>query len=305
MHNYLIIAPLAYFIDRVFGEFRFIKHPIIIIGDLISFFERNFYKNSVFRGLLLVLFVLGLVSFVSSVLEYLLSIFPTPASIVLSSIIASMFLAHRMLYDALKEVLDAEDKKPLIAMLVSRDCENMSESDIYKASIETYAENLSDGVIAPLFYLSIFGLSGVIIYKAINTMDSMVGYRNKKYEKFGKVAARLDDVANYIPARLTAILITLLFKQKDIFGFYKDGKKHDSPNAGHPITAMAKGLKISLGGDTYYFGELKHKARFGDAREVLDASDLKKALKLRDKIDMVIFIVFLILNINQHILKQI
>ncbi|NPA59088.1 MAG: cobalamin biosynthesis protein CobD [Epsilonproteobacteria bacterium] len=295
----LLVALIAYFIDRIFGEFRFIKHPIIIIGSFISFFEDRFYKDSIFRGLLLVLFVLGLVSFISFALESFLDAMPYLISLILYSSIASMFLAHRMLYDSIKEILDAVDKKPLIAMLVSRDCENLNESDIYKASIETYAENLSDGVIAPLFYLSIFGLSGIIIYKAINTMDSMVGYRNKKYENFGKIGAILDDIANYIPSRITAILIMLIFKQKHIFSFYKDGKKHDSPNAGHPITAMAKGLDIALGGDTYYFGKLKHKAKFGSTRDNLNKNDLKKALTLRKQIDFYIFVFFvtiLVLN---------
>jgi adenosylcobinamide-phosphate synthase len=297
MHNNFLIAFLAYFIDRIFGEFRFIKHPIIIIGDMINFFQKRYYKDSIFRGLLLVLFVLGLVSVISFVLDAFLQSFSKTIYILLSSFIASMFLAHRMLYDSLSEIVDAQDKKPLIAMLVSRDTKDMSLSDIYKASIETYAENLSDGVIAPLFYLSLFGLKGVIIYKAVNTMDSMVGYRNEKYENFGKVAAKLDDALNYIPARISAVLIMVLAAKKDIFSFYKDGKKHDSPNAGHPITAMAKALNITLGGDTYYFGKLKHKAHFGSGRVKIDGDDLKKALTFRYKIDIAVFVFFLLINI--------
>ena len=297
MHNNFLIAFLAYFIDRIFGEFRFVKHPIIIIGDMINFFQKRYYKDSVFRGLLLVLFVLGLVSVISFVLDAFLQSFSKTIYILSSSFIASMFLAHRMLYDSLSEIVDAQDKKPLIAMLVSRDTKDMSLSDIYKASIETYAENLSDGVIAPLFYLSLFGLKGIIIYKAVNTMDSMVGYRNEKYENFGKVAAKLDDLLNYIPARISAVLIMVLGAKKDIFSFYKDGKKHDSPNAGHPITAMAKALNITLGGNTYYFGKLKHKAHFGTGRVEIDGDDLKKALSFRYKIDIAVFVFFLLINI--------
>ena len=285
----ILVALFAYFIDRVFGEFRFIKHPIIIIGEIITFFEEKFYKNSIFRGLLLVLFVLSLVSFISISIYLYLGEINDVLNIIISSFIASMFLAHRMLYDSVKEVLVSPNKQEVISMLVSRDTEQMNESDIYKASIETYAENLSDGVIAPLFYLTLFGLPGIIIYKAINTMDSMVGYKNEKYENYGKVAAKLDDIANYIPARLTAILIMFLFKQKDIFSFYKDGQKHDSPNAGHPITAMALGLGISLGGDTYYFGELKKKPYFGDGKKEIEEEDVKKALSMRSKIDVTVF----------------
>ncbi len=165
-------------------------------------------------------------------------------------------------------------------MLVSRDTKEMSESDVYKAAIETYAENLSDGVIAPLFYLLLFGLPGIVVYKAVNTMDSMVGYRNEKYENYGKAAAILDDILNFIPSRLTAILIMLVGKQKNPFAFYEDGEKHDSPNAGHPITAMAMVLGVKLGGNTSYFGKIKHKANFGDGRELINATDVTKALNL-------------------------
>ena len=165
-------------------------------------------------------------------------------------------------------------------MLVSRDTEHMSESDIYKAAIETYAENLSDGVIAPLFYLLLFNLPGIILYKTVNTMDSMVGYRNKRYENYGKAAAIFDDIVNYIPSRITALLIMLISNQKEIFGFYEYGKKHDSPNAGHPITAMALALDIKLGGDTHYFGKLKKKPYFGVGREIITDNDVQNALNL-------------------------
>lgn len=191
-----------------------------------------------------------------------------------------MFIAHKMLRDSVADILHVKNKKEALSMLVSRDTQHMSESDIYKAAIETYAENLSDGVIAPLFYLLLFNLPGIIIYKAINTMDSMVGYRNEKYENFGKCAAKLDDIANYIPSRLTALLITALAKQKNIFAFYKDGKKHESPNAGHPITAMALALHVKLGGDTSYFGKIKHKPYFGKGTDEITKEDVQNALKL-------------------------
>lgn len=276
----LFIALFAYLIDKKFGEFSFIKHPVIIIGEIISFFEEKFYKDSLTRGCLLVLFVLGIVSFFSIALYLYLQFFSPILNIIISSFLASMFIAHKMLRDSITNVLHVKNKKEAIAQLVSRDTENMSESDIYKAAIETYAENLSDGVIAPLFYLLLFNLPGIIIYKAINTMDSMVGYKNERYEKFGKCAAKLDDIANYIPARLTALLIMLLAKQKRIFAFYADGKKHESPNAGHPITAMALALHVKLGGDTSYFGKMKQKADFGNGKQNIEKEDVQKALKL-------------------------
>ncbi len=250
------------------------------MGEIISFFEEKFYKDSVGRGCLLVLFVLGIVSFMSITLYMYLQFFSPLLNIIISSFTASMFIAHKMLRDAVENVLHVKNKKEAVAQLVSRDTQNLSESDVYKAAIETYAENLSDGVVAPLFYLLLFNLPGIIIYKAINTMDSMVGYRNKRYEKFGKCAAKLDDLANYIPARLTALLIMFLAKQKRIFSFYEDGKKHESPNAGHPITAMALALHVKLGGDTSYFGTVKKKAYFGKGKEKIEKEDVQKALKL-------------------------
>jgi len=284
------VSLIAYSIDKFFGEFSFIKHPIINIGEMIQFFEDKFYKNSVSRGFLLVLFVLSIVGLASFSISLYLAELNIVVNIIITSIIASMFLAHKMLHDSVKNILHVEDKREAISMLVSRDTKDMSDSDVYKAGIETYAENLSDGVIAPLFYLSIFGLVGIVIYKAVNTMDSMVGYKNERYEKYGKIAAKLDDILNYIPSRITAVLIMLLNKQKKIFSFYKDAKEHDSPNAGHPITAMALALEVKLGGDTSYFGKIKKKAFFGDGREDIRREDVAKALEMRKNIDIFILV---------------
>jgi adenosylcobinamide-phosphate synthase len=287
------IAFLAYIIDRLFGEFKFIKHPIILIGELISFYEKKFYKDNIISGLFLVFFVIINVSIISFSIEHLLLYLPTFFYIVILSFLSSMFLAHKMLYDSVKNVLYAKDQKKAISMLVSRDTSDLNNSDINKAAIETYAENLSDGVIAPLFYLILFGFSGIVIYKSINTLDSMVGYRNKKYENFGKVSAKLDDLLNYIPSRITAILIMLVSFKWNIFSFYKNGKQHESPNAGHPITAMALTLNIKLGGNTKYFGVIKTKPFFGINRETITKNDVLKALEKRDKIDFFILTILI------------
>ena len=288
--NSILITFFAYLIDKTFGELRFIKHPIVLMGDLIIFFENRFYQNSVIRGFLLVSFILSVISLLSIIINSLLGLFGDVLNMLLSSIIASIFLAHHMLYNAVKELLTSDEKRSKLSMLVSRDTKELNDSEIYKAAIETYAENLSDGVIAPLFYLLLFGLPGIIIYKAINTMDSMVGYRNEKYEKYGKVAAILDDIANYVPSRIAAVLIMLISEHKNIFSFYKNGSKHDSPNAGHPITAMALFLGVKLGGDTFYFGKLKHKAYFGNGRSEIKKTDLEKALSIKTTIDLIILV---------------
>ena len=288
------VALIAYIIDMIFSEFqkfKYFKHPIIFMGEYISWFEKKFYKDSIFRGFLLTISLLFIV-------YVLVSIFALIDNIFIQGLLASFTLSSKMLYDAVKDVIandNIEDKRYKISMLVSRDTSTLSNSDINKASIETYAENLSDGVIAPLFYLLCFGLVGAYLYKAINTLDSMVGYRNDKYEKFGKFSARLDDVANYIPSRITALIISLLFFSKKAFlQFYKYGKKHESFNAGLPISAFALALNVKLGGPTSYFGKIKNKPFFGDGKENIENSDVLKAVSFKYALDIFIIIVLIL-----------
>ena len=244
------IALIAYVTDRLFGEFRFIRHPVVLMGDFISAYEKRFYSDTIRGGFWLVFWLLALV----------LALI-TPITLIgnpwILGVIASTGIAGKMLFTSVNNVLSDPSS---IRYLVSRDTENLSDSEINKAAIETYAENLSDGVIAPLFYLLVFGLVGLFAYKAINTLDSMVGYRNERYEKFGKVSARLDDLLNYIPSRITAILILALFgKLAQLKQTWHYGALHESPNAGYPISAMALSLGVSLGGATSYFGKIKEK----------------------------------------------
>ncbi len=287
------IGLFAYLIDRIFGEFSSKKHPIVYMGKFIKWFEDRFYKNSIFYGAILTFSLLFLtyiiVYFISIYINYMGNIY---IEIFLYSIIASTTISSKMLYETVNDII----KNPKnIKYLVSRDTENLTPSEINKAGIETYAENLSDGVIAPLFYLFLFGIEGAFIYKAINTLDSMVGYRNKKYENFGKVSAILDDIANYIPSRITAILIAILMGSKEaLLNFYNYGKKHDSPNAGLPISAIALAIGVKLGGDTYYFGKLKKKAWFGNGRIEITKNDIKKALSFQIRLDILIALLIII-----------
>jgi len=278
------ISLVAFIIDKLLGEFKYIKHPVIFMGDYIKWFEKKFYKDSIFRGFLLI-FSLLVVTFC---IVYPLSLLPW----YLQAIIASMGIASNMLYSSVKDIIDNPQN---IKYLVSRDTSELSNSEINKAAIETYAENLSDGVIAPLFYLLFFGIVGVFIYKAINTLDSMVGYKNDRYSNFGKFSAKLDDVVNYIPARITALLIAFLFFSKNSFiAIFKYGNLHESPNAGYPISAMAGAINVTLGGDTKYFGKLKRKANFGDGKEDITSKDILNTLKIKTRLD-IFLILFLIL----------
>lgn len=288
---YFETALIAYIVDRVFGEFRFIRHPVVLMGDYISWFEKKFYANSVVRGMVLTLSLLTLVFLLSFGISYLLSGWGHPdLQVLLYGVIASTTIASKMLYDSVKDIITNPQD---IQYLVSRDTEHLSDSDINKAAIETYAENLSDGVIAPLFYLILFGLWGAFVYKAINTLDSIVGYRNERYEKFGKFAARLDDVLNYIPARVTAVLIVLLKGRHlglPLRKIWKQGAKHESPNAGYPISSMALSIGVKLGGDTSYFGKIKSKPFFGEGREIITQKDIQNALALQPRLDIFILI---------------
>jgi len=276
------IALIAYITDRLFGEFKFIRHPVVLMGDFITAFEKRLYRDSIVRGFWLVFWLLATV--LALVTPILLIDNPW-----ILGVIASTGIAGKMLYTSVHGVLSDPSS---IRYLVSRDTENLSESDINKAAIETYAENLSDGVIAPLFYLLVFGLVGLFLYKAVNTLDSMVGYRSEKYEKFGKVSARLDDVLNYIPSRITAVLIVTLFgKLGQLTQTWHYGALHESPNAGYPIAAMALSLDVSLGGATSYFGVIKNKPYFGEGKREITAVDVQRALALQWKLDTLVIIV--------------
>ena len=271
-------------IDLIFGEFK-ITHPVVLMGRYIEWFESKFYKDSEFVGATLALSLILIVGVVSFYLETILLSFGDFGVFMVAGL-ASMAIANSMLYESVKRIINYPEE---IRFLVSRDTDNLTQSEINKAAIETYAENLSDGVIAPLLYLSTFGLTGAFVYKAINTLDSMVGYQNSRYENFGKFSAKLDDVANLLPSRITAILISLLFMSKRAtLKLWKFGKLHKSPNAGYPISAMALALGIKLGGATSYFGQIVNKPYFGDGVDVIKQKDIYRALKIKKRLDIFI-----------------
>jgi adenosylcobinamide-phosphate synthase len=276
----ITITLFAYIIDRLFGEFSFIRHPVIFMGDFIKFFENKFYKDSILRGAILTLTLIVIVTLI----VYPLTFLPW----YIQSFIASMGIASNMLYNSVKDIITNPSN---IKYLVSRDTKNLSTSDINKAAIETYGENFSDGIIAPLFYLLLFGLIGLFVYKAVNTLDSMIGYRTKKYENFGKFSARLDDILNYIPSRITAFLISFLMFNKEAFkNIFRYGSLHESPNAGYPISAIAGICDVSLGGDTVYNGVLKPKPYFGDGTKNISSNHILKALNFQIRFDIFLII---------------
>ncbi len=274
MIEHLLTTILTYLIDAIFGEFRFERHPVTLIGDLITSFKRRFYASSILRGSLPVLFTLLIVSGFATIFQIYLNYLPEFTRIIVTALFASAFVTHKTLKDRLRKLVETESfnaKKEAIAKLVNRNMQEMNENKIYKTAVEIYAQKLNDCVVAPLFYLYLFGLPGIMIYKTVNTLDSMIAHKNERYEKFGKIAAKLDDIANYIPARLTALLIMLKGRTSPLFAFYKDGKKHEKANIGFPVAAMALVLNVKLGDNI---------SSFGKGRETITKEDVLEALSV-------------------------
>ena len=254
-----LLLPAALVLDGIFGEPRWlwsrVPHPAVLMGRAVSWCDERFNVGYDPRpgGIKTVLILLvGAI-----VLGWFLALFGP----VIEIVVAAILLAQRSLVDHVQAVADAlrlsvQDGRMMVARIVSRDTSTMDESDIARAAIESAAENLSDGVVAPAFWFLVGGLPGILAFKAINTADSMIGYRTEKYEEFGWAAARLDDVLNWIPARLTAILI---FVSSRMFtgwnAIREDARLHRSPNAGWPEAAMARVLGTALAGPRVYDGE--------------------------------------------------
>lgn len=288
----------ALIIDRLFGWpdwlYRRLSHPVVAIGALISWHDKHLNKSNRsdflrrLCGVLCVVMVCGICLMVSLVP----ALFYTGGMIdgMIIAILAWPFLAAKSLKDHVSMVAmpllnnDTDKARQAVAMIVGRNASTLDDTAIARASIESLAENTSDGVIAPLFWGMIFGLPGLILYKAINTMDSMIGYRNEQYKDFGWAAARLDDVVNFIPARLTAFLYALSTKRffTCLKTILRDGTKHRSPNAGWPESAMAAALNRRLSGPRIYDGVKSNDAwLYGEGADP-DGQDVMKAIRLYD-----------------------
>ena len=301
LNSYSFLAFCAYLIDYIFGSIKLKYHPVVLIGKFISFFERHFYKDSIKAGVIIFIITnLLALCFVGFIYIILPKIYWYVFEIGLSGIL----IANNMLYKEVKKVVLSDNPRQKLKYLVSRDVDSLSESDVYKACIETYAENINDAVIAPLFYLLLFGLWGLVVYKCTNTLDSMIGYRNARYEKFGKISARADDVLNFIPARLTALIVLFVNKKLNyIKNISKLSRYYTSPNSVYPIGAFAYSLEVCLGGPTSYFGKVVFKPTLGFNKCKLDESDVFRALRQKNKIDLaiVLILVFLVIIENWRI----
>ena len=276
---------LAMLLDALFGEPKWVwdrlPHPAVMIGRMIGWADKRFNSGGMRRtkgvGLLSALVVGG--ALVGAVIEALLG----PVGVVL---IGAILLAQRSLADHVRDVADSlrvslGDGRMMVARIVGRDTAEMDEPAVARAAIESAAENFSDGVIAPLFWFIVGGLPGLIVYKAVNTADSMVGYRTPRHEDFGWAAARFDDLLNWVPARITALLILVVTGKGRWADITADARRHRSPNAGWPEAAFARGLNVALAGPRSYHGSLSDDPFVNpEGKRVIGAGEIIVAVRL-------------------------
>ncbi len=305
--NFIIPAmPLVigFLLDALIGDPHSLPHPIRLIGRLISALEklvRSHFKDLTAGGVFLALTVLVLSAGIPLVLLVLCYSANVWLGVFIESVMCFYMLAARSLYNESMKVYrapDTEAARKAVSMIVGRDTASLDRSGIIRAAVETVAENTSDGVTAPIFYMAFFGAVGGFFYKAVNTMDSMIGYKNEKYEKLGKFAARLDDVLNYIPSRLTALMMIsasflLGYDGKDAWKIWRrDRRKHASPNSAQTESVCAGALRVRLAGDAWYFGELHKKEYIGEDLRPIENEDIRRANKLMYVTSIIILLIF-------------
>jgi adenosylcobinamide-phosphate synthase len=294
------ILLLALAIDAALGDPRWlysvVPHPVVILGQMIEHWEKRLNRPSLSRrwklwnGLILSLVIIGLTVIAGNLTAQAARWLP--GGWLLEALVVSSLIAFRGLYDEVKRVADflrwsLADGRWAVSRIVGRDPESLNEAGVARAAVESLAENFSDGVVAPIFWYCLLGLPGLCAYKAINTLDSMIGHRNPRYEAFGKCAARLDDLANLIPARIAGLFFVLaaaILPGADHRKAWRimlcDARKHQSPNAGWQEAAVAGALDFALAGPRRYGKRLVEDHWMGNGRSKLDSDDIAKALNL-------------------------
>ncbi|NGN40830.1 cobalamin biosynthesis protein CobD [Mesorhizobium sp. CGMCC 1.15528] len=298
---FVLLAFLSLLVELGLGYpdrlVRAIGHPVIWIGQLISFLDTTLNRatqSDASRRICGVVALIVLIAIPAGIAFFLETLFSLSAlGIVASALLGSTLLAQRSLASHVKAVADALDRGGLqagrraVSQIVGRDPERLDEAGVSRAAIESLAENFSDGIVAPAFWLGIGGLAGGVAYKAANTADSMIGHRTPRHEAFGWAAARFDDLINLPASRLTALLLVVAAMivpgasaANAWRSVWRDASKHRSPNAGWPEAAMAGALGLSLAGPRVYGGVMVEDATMGDGRREANAADIRRALRL-------------------------
>ena len=294
----LLALVLGFILDLIIGDPHGLYHPIRLVGNLIGLLEKHMNKKSdspdrqMVMGWLMALIVITFSSGIPLLLLLLAYHIHPVCGLVLETVMCWQLLATKSLKDESIKVYrklkkhDLQGSRHAVSMIVGRDTEVLDETGVTKAAVETVAENTSDGVIAPMFYMAIGGAFLGWMYKSVNTMDSMVAYKNDRYLYFGRIPAYLDDIANYIPARLAGLLMVLASFLVRLDGthafaiFKRDRYNHASPNSAQTEAVMAGALNVQLAGDAWYFGELHKKKTIGDDIRPVEAEDIVRANKL-------------------------
>ena len=298
---YALPIVIGWILDLLLGDPAFLPHPVVLMGKVIAFFEKwlNKGKLKVFKGAVTaILLVAATIVFFFFLIHYSDKL-PLICAILIRSIFVFFFLAGTTLIREVRAVFKAVDRsleegRKQVARIVGRETSGLSAQEIRTAALETLAENLSDGVIAPLFWLMVGGIPGMAAYKMVNTLDSMIGYRTERYKDFGRFAAKMDDIANWIPARLTALLMAIAGGRLGVLKFVrKYARCHASPNSGYPESALAGILDVQFGGPHTYFGEIIDKPYIGDNPRPLTTEDAVKAIRV-NRISEIMMIVLTI-----------
>lgn len=299
----------AWLLDLLLGDPAWLPHPVVGFGKMIAWGERHLNKgrHRKLKGAVMTILLDALVFFATWVLMHCTRPYPFlhyPIAVLLMFYClagTTLIREVRAVFLALDRSL--EEGRRQVARIVGRDTSQLSAQEVRTAALETLAENLSDGVVAPLFWLALGGVPAMLTYKMVNTQDSMIGYRTERYKDFGCWAARVDDVANFIPARLTALLMLLPYAlvtfRFSLFAFvWRNGRRHASPNSGYPEAALAGILNCRFGGPHYYFGQIFDKPYIGENDRQLTTADMETAVRVNRVAEvLVIFALFALFHL--------